>query len=204
METGDTTTVVDKSKWMNRPLTCEEYLNNYSSIIKYFIRVRLGKTRSPYIRASADDIYQEVCILIFEHMTKHPERNITADVLRQYVHWRTNRLERKEYKSPIRVFPDMNTLKNVPIATDLDEEEAITCMEDCLKYVQDNCSDLNQQIFQLRYEYGVPFKDIDKALGITEGNARKKYSRLMKKVKAVAVEGADIDISNLNDDNVLN
>lgn len=180
--------------YMNRPLTCEEYLTNYSSIIKYYIKLRLSKTRSPFIKESAEDIYQEVCILIFEHMQKFPNRNITTNVLRQYVHWRVNRLERREYKSPIRNFPDMNSLKNIPIDTDFDEEEALTCMADCLTYVQENCSDLNQQIFSLRYEYGIPFKEIDKALDITEGNSRKKYNRLMKKVKSIAV------INNLNDD----
>lgn len=184
----------EQHKWMSRPLTCEEYLKSYTPIIKYFIKLRVNRSRYQFVKDSADDIYQEVCILIFEHMNKHPERNITADVLRQYVNWRTNRMERKENKSPITVFKDMNVLSHIPIDTDLDEEEAIACMEDCLTYVQDKCSDLNQQIFHLRYTYGLPFKEIDAMLNITEGNSRKKYHRLLNKVKD------EVGISNLNDD----
>lgn len=189
METGEATTKQLPEGWMDRCLTCEEYLEKYRAIIKYYISSRLSKTRSPYIKDSADDIFQEVCILIFEHMNKYPDRNITAGTLRQYVHWRVNRMERKEYKSPIRVFPDMNKLKSIPISTDLDEGEAVTCFDDCLEYVQQNFSELNQQIFELRYELGVPFKEIDKALEITEGNSRKKYHRMLSTLKTYIKEG---------------
>mgnify|MGYP003983425001 FL=1 len=180
---------------INKPLTLEEYLKSYQALIKYFIRLRLAKASKQFVRLSHDDIFQDVCILLMEYMRQHPDRNIKAEVLRQYVNWQVNRMERKEKKSPIMNVSSMGGLERVPSTlSEPDEEESQSFYEDCMDFVSKKYpSDLNQQIFYLRYHLNLPFKEIDNRLDITDGNARKKYYKMIRDVKKFANKHELID-----------
>lgn len=184
METGEDTIIMEHKKAPR--LTFDAYIKNYSSLIKYFINLRLSKCRSNYIKNNKEDVYQEVCLHIWKLMNEKPELSITSEVLRQNVNWKINRMERKEYKSPIRNIPDLNSLTSLTTEQDLDEEHTAEFYEDCMEYVETRFSDLNQQIFYLRYHLDLPYKEIDDRLNITSGNARKKYNRMIQELKQYA------------------
>ena len=188
METGKDTSMKKKNR-----LSYDAYVKSYSPLIKYFINLRLSKCRSYYIKNNREDVYQEVCFIIWRMMEEKPEIILTSETLRQYVNWQINRMERKEYKSPINHYQDLSKLTNIPISTDIEEEDTYEFYDDCLEFVEKNFSDTNKQIFYLRYHMGLAFKEIDKRLDVSEGNSRKKYSRFMKDVRQYAEEHRTID-----------